>query len=157
MPRSHDETPILGIDFDGTVVVHEYPEIGDEVPEAVNTLRRLSNAGARLVLFTMRSGPTLAEAVRWFADRAIPLWGVNSNPDQHSWSQSPKAYCHAYIDDAAIGCPLIHPEGSRPVVDWAAVAVLVARKFFDPADNCPTHFVVGDPLCPACLSKQRFH
>lgn len=112
------------IDFDGTVVTHEFPEIGDEIG-AVPVLKRLVERGHNLILFTMRSngqshGDVLDEAVQWFKTRGIPLHGVQSNPNQ-DWSDSPKAYGSLYIDDSALGCPLVEPEGGRPYVDWKEV------------------------------------
>ena len=114
---------IIGIDFDGTLADHQYPEIGVPVPGAVETCLALVAAGHRLILWTMRSGETLLEAIDWCGARGIALYGANSNPDQN-WSSSPKAYCHLYIDDAALGCPLVwrgHSDGARDWVDWVAV------------------------------------
>jgi len=118
---------IVCIDFDGTIVDHRYPEIGEEAPQAIYWLKRLQDQGARLILFTMRSdttagGPVLSEAVDFLQSNGINLYGVNRNPDQHVWTESPKAYGDIYVDDAAFGCPLIHPAGfSRPCVDWSKV------------------------------------
>jgi hypothetical protein len=76
----------------------------------------------------MRSGSTLTEAVAWFADRGLPLYGVNCNPEQYKWTTSPKAYAQLYIDDAALGVPLAATDlNTRPYVDWVVVeAMLVA-------------------------------
>jgi hypothetical protein len=116
------KTGIFGIDFDGTLAEHQYPAIGPEIPGAIETLKALQARGHKLILWTMRSGQTLDEAVAWCAERGITFYGVNKNPDQH-WSDSPKAYCHSYIDDAALGCPLCfrHDEEVRPYVDWPVV------------------------------------
>lgn len=113
---------IIAVDFDGTCVDHQYPDIGADVPGAVDWLRRLEDAGARLILWTMRSGETLTAALRWFQDRGIGLWGVNRNPEQ-DWSTSPKCYAHRYVDDAAAGVPLrsLARVGARPAVDWEAI------------------------------------
>jgi hypothetical protein len=114
---------IIAIDFDGTVVDHRYPDIGPEAPGAISTLKQLSEAGHKLILFTMRSGYPLGEAISWFIAFDIPLWGIQYNPEQAAWSQSNKCYAQLYIDDAAFGCPLIHPEGfKRPCVDWSIVS-----------------------------------
>lgn len=122
---------IIGVDFDGTCVDHMFPLVGDDAPGAVEWLGKLAAAGNRLVLWTMRSDGTprdpgstpLADAVAWFAARDIPLWGINANPEQHTWTSSPKAYCQVYVDDAAFGCPLLeNPNpGGRPYVDWSIV------------------------------------
>lgn len=110
---------IIAVDFDGTCVEHVYPLIGDDVPGCVEVLKELLEKGHELFLWTMRDKRPLEEAVRWFKDRDIHLIGVNKNP---RWGTgSPKEYAHVYIDDAALGCPLVVlPEG-RPYVDWSRV------------------------------------
>lgn len=115
----------IAVDFDGTCVTHEYPDVGREIG-AAPVLRLLASRGVRLVLWTMRSGKPLQDAVDWFKDHDIPLFGVNENPEQKSWTASPKAYAQLYIDDAALGCPLKPGiEGGRPYVDWVAVRNLL--------------------------------
>ena len=117
------ESRIIAIDFDGTCVEHEYPNIGLDVDGAVETLRRLNNEGHRLILNTMRSGEKLEAAVRWFKERKIKLWSVNCNPEQSEWTSSPKVYADIYIDDAALGCPVRFIDGVRHhVVDWSKVS-----------------------------------
>jgi len=98
----------IAIDFDGTCVTHEYPNIGRDIG-AVPVLKRLVEAGHKLILNTMRSGPQLEAAVNWFKDHDIPLYGVNEDPGQKEWTQSPKVFANMYIDDAALGCPLLYP------------------------------------------------
>ncbi|MDR1090477.1 MAG: hypothetical protein LBL79_05310 [Prevotella sp.] len=131
------------IDFDGTCVTHDYPEIGKDIG-AVPVLKELVEKGHRLILFTMRSDRkkkkkvdgqavmveenVLTEAVQWFEDNGIPLYGVQKNPTQRFWTSSPKAYGHLYIDDAALGCPLIldDPASDRPYVDWVRIREMLA-------------------------------
>lgn len=117
---------IIGIDFDGTCVTHDYPRIGKDIG-AVNVLKRLVNSGHKLILNTMRSGVELQEAVNWFKENGIELYGANENPTQKSWTNSPKVYAHLYIDDAALGCPLKMDLNlsNRPFVDWEVVAYLL--------------------------------
>lgn len=127
---------VICVDFDGTCVTHEFPGIGKDIG-AVLVLNKLVDHGHKIILFTMRSdndsgaskefpgvhgGSYLTDAVRWFHDNRIPLYGINMNPDQ-TWSNSPKVYAELYIDDAALGCPLkMNCEISeRPFVDWDAV------------------------------------
>ena len=111
---------IIAVDFDGTCVTHEYPNVGRDIG-AQEVLRELAGAGDLLILWTMRSGQSLADAVKWFSANHIPLHGINENPQQREWTNSPKAYAHIYIDDAALGAPLLKPAGERPFVNWAAV------------------------------------
>jgi ABC-type sugar transport system substrate-binding protein len=113
---------IIAVDFDGTVVDHRFPEVGPDAPGAVATLRDLAKAGHQLILWTMRSGPYLEAAIEWYRERGIPLYGVQRNPDQDSWTSSPKAYAQLYIDDAAFGAPLIQLAAhQRPLISWEAV------------------------------------
>ncbi len=119
--------PIIAVDFDGTCVTHEYPHIGMDIG-AAPVLRELTNQGCRLILFTMRSGKLLKEAKEWFAERKIPLYAANENPEQRSWTNSPKVHADFYIDDAAIGCPLVFSdELRRPYVDWQKMRELLIR------------------------------
>lgn len=112
----------IAIDFDGTCVTHEYPRVGKDIG-AVPVLKMFVESGHKLILNTMRSGDELADAVQWFIDNDIPLYGVNENPSQKSWTLSPKVYANLYIDDAALGCLLkMDPAVSdRPFVNWDAV------------------------------------
>jgi hypothetical protein len=125
----------IGVDFDGTVVDHKYPDTGEDVPGAVHWMRKFAEAGASIILWTMRSGVELHEACEWFAQRGIPLYGVNENPTQKGWTSSPKAYCQVFIDDAAACCPLKeNPRmGGRPYVDWDIVGPWVMKQLSERA------------------------
>lgn len=104
---------IIAVDFDGTCVEHMFPEMGPDVPGAVNVLKELTEQDHLLILWTMRDKDYLGEALRWFREREITLLGSNKNP---------KAYAHLYIGDAAIGCPLIPSTLSkRMMVDWIRI------------------------------------
>lgn len=135
---------IIAIDFDGTCVTHSFPDLGTDIG-AQDVLKQLVNNGHQLILWTMRCDEKdivgdniisyphkqyLRAAVNWFEDNDIPLWGIQRNPEQDSWTSSPKAYAQLYIDDAALGCPLkFVPEVSpRPFVDWAEVEKLLIQQ-----------------------------
>ena len=112
---------VIAVDFDGTCVTHAYPDLGEEIG-APPVLRKIVAAGFSLILYTMRAGEELKAAQDWFARNEIPLWASNENPEQASWTKSPKVYAQLYIDDAALGAPLIYPPlSSRPYIDWPAV------------------------------------
>jgi len=130
MPQ-HDRV-IIAIDFDGTLVDNRYPEIGDPVPGAVETIRMLQRADCYWILLTMRSGSFLSDAYAWCVARGLYPWALNRNPEQHKWTSSPKVYAHWYIDDSAIGCPLlINPRpGGRPMVHWGGVRDLLPASCF---------------------------
>lgn len=141
------------IDFDGTVVTHDFPRIGKDIG-AVPVLRELISNGHRLILFTMRSdieapassdpeihcqgGRYLTDAINWFEKHEIPLYGIQVNPDQKTWTTSPKAYGKVIIDDAALGCPLQFNRklSSRPFVDWKKVRrQLVSLRMLEEQDS----------------------
>jgi hypothetical protein len=113
---------IICVDFDGTCVTHDYPKVGKDIG-AIPILKKLVENGHQLILFTMRSGKELNDAQKWFQENEIELYGVNVNPTQKSWTASPKAYGQLYIDDAALGIPLVagEREYDRPYVDWVKV------------------------------------
>jgi hypothetical protein len=121
------------LDFDGTCVAHAFPELGQDIG-AVPVLKELIANKNRLILFTMRSdghpgnakaknSEYLSQAVKWFSDNGIPLYGIQSNPTQARWTSSPKAYGQLIIDDAALGAPLKLDLtiSDRPFIDWVAV------------------------------------
>ena len=119
--------PIIAIDFDGTCVTHEYPHVGMDIG-AAPVLRELTDQGCKLILYTMRSGKLLKDAKAWFAENNIPLYAANENPEQKSWTSSPKVHADFYIDDAAVGCPLTFREDMRrPYVNWEKVRELLIR------------------------------
>ena len=66
-------------------------------------------------------GNFLDDAVEWFAENDVPLYGIQTNPTQYKWTKSPKAYGQLHIDDAALGCPLVFPDKGIPYVDWVEV------------------------------------
>jgi len=113
----------IAVDFDGTCVDRRFPDVGPDVPGAVETMRRINEFDNYvLILYTMRDSHYIKDAIAWFAERGIQLYGVQNDPDQISWTNSPKCYAHMVIDDTAFGCPLIHPLGfQNPCVDWTDV------------------------------------
>lgn len=121
---------IIGLDFDGTLVTHEYPDIGDDLG-AGPWLHQLASMGCRFVLHTMRDGAELVAAGAYCRDRlGIALLGVNTNPGQHAWTMSPKAYCHLYVDDAGLGAPT-KLAGPKPAVDWERAGPMAIRAAED--------------------------
>lgn len=138
------KTLTIAVDFDGTCVTHEYPKVGREIG-AAPVLLDLVKAGHRLILYTMRSDGRddglnpLSDAVKWFREHGIPLFGVNENPEQKSWTSSPKVYANLYIDDAALGTPMKPglPD-ERPFVDWRAVRAMLLPEPEEISENDPS-------------------
>lgn len=128
---------LIAIDFDDTICTNTaFPEVGDPIPMAVEYLLQFEEAGARLILWTMRSNEALDAAVNYLRQVQVPFWGYNDNPEQYSWTDSPKVYAHLYIDDAGFGMPLTTFNGLE-VVDWSKVGPAVLSKIhtYDPTGN----------------------
>ena len=96
---------IIAVDFDGTIVEHKYPKIGKPLPFAFETLKMLIDAGHRLILWTVREGKELEEAVEFCRKNGVEFYAVNSNyPDKEvSGSQPRKIVADIYIDDRNFG------------------------------------------------------
>jgi len=141
MENKYIEPKIFLIDFDGTCTANNFPHIGKEIG-AVPVLKRLIDSGHKLILFTMRSdnknktnstdplipamnGQFLTEAVNWFKKNDIPLYGIQTDPNQKTWTDSPKAFGDYIIDDTCLFAPLIYDEtmSSKPFIDWVKVEV----------------------------------
>lgn len=112
----------ISIDFDGTLVTHEYPYIGKDIG-AFNVLKKMQDKGIKIILLTMRDNKELDDAVQYIKDKGINLYGINDNPSQHNWTSSNKIYADLYIDDQFLGIPLKYDKDlcSRPFVDWGKV------------------------------------
>lgn len=126
------------LDFDGTCVTHSFPNVGEDIG-AIPVLKEIVNKGHNLILFTMRpSGQksyhrygvdTLQDAVDWFKDNNIKLYGTQTNPSQSNWTNSPKAHGQLIIDDTSLNIPLIYDLkiSNRPFVDWVEIEKLLIK------------------------------
>ena len=98
---------IIAVDFDGTIVEHEYPKIGKEKIFATETLRQLINDGHRLILWTVREGKLLDEAVEWCRQRGVEFYAVNKDFPEENISKneqfSRKIKADVWIDDLNVG------------------------------------------------------
>lgn len=104
---------VIAFDFDGTVVEFAFPEIGEELQGAVQTLKDLADAGWLLTLNTVREDYShphcrayLTEAVQWLQARGVPLASVNTTPTE--WEPrilygGRKVLATHYIDDRNLG------------------------------------------------------
>lgn len=97
----------IAVDFDGTIVEHRYPKIGRELLFATQTLRQLIKDHHQLILWTVREGQLLDEAIEWCRERGVEFWAVNKDfPEEdvtknHNFSRKIKA--DVFIDDSMVG------------------------------------------------------
>lgn len=96
----------IAVDFDGTIVEHRYPDIGREIPFAVETLKALTQDGHRLILWSVREGRLLDEAVEWCRQRGLEFYAVNKDfPEENREDRkySRKLKVELFIDDRNVG------------------------------------------------------
>lgn len=113
----------IAIDFDGTCVKHRFPKVGESIG-AEPVLRELVKRGHKLILWTVRDGKELQDAVIWFGMNGILLYGINDDPFPSFVSGSKKVCADMFIDDLALGVPLVCDGGDR-YVDWLKVRELL--------------------------------
>lgn len=95
----------IAVDFDGTIVDHEYPKIGKPKLFAFKTLKALQDRGDQLILWTYRAGKELEEAVEFCRKNGIEFYAVNKNYPEEVYDEtiSRKIIADIYIDDRNVG------------------------------------------------------
>ena len=112
---------IIAVDFDGTIVEHKYPSIGEELPFATSTLRMLASQQHRLILWTVRQGELLEEAVEWCKKRGVEFYAVNKNfPEEMPKGDGcfGKINADLFIDDRNLG----------GLPDWGVIYKMINEK-----------------------------
>ncbi len=111
----------IAVDFDGTIVEHRYPEIGREIPFATDTLKMLIKEGHRLILWSVREGKLLDEAVEWCRERGVEFYAVNKDyPEEgrEDRNYSRKLKVEMFIDDRNVG----------GLPDWGVIYKMITQK-----------------------------
>lgn len=97
----------IAVDFDGTIVTHEYPKIGKPIPFAIQSLIQLQKEGHLIILWSVREGQLLQDAVDYCHERGLDFYSVNSNfPEENSLQDNMTAHkltADIFIDDRNIG------------------------------------------------------
>lgn len=115
---------IIAVDFDGTIVEHKYPMIGKEIPFATATLRQLMKDGHKLILWSVREGDLLQEAVDWCEERGVRFYAVNADLDEDGADKassehfSRKVKAHMFIDDRNLG----------GLPDWGTIYKMISKR-----------------------------
>ena len=98
---------VIAVDFDGTIVEHRYPEIGPEIPFAIDTLKMLIADRHKVILWTVREGELLDQAVEWCRKRGVEFYAVNKDyPEEkkeYNNHFSRKIKAEVWIDDRNVG------------------------------------------------------
>ena len=95
----------IAVDFDGTIVEHEYPNIGAEKLFAIETLKQIQKQGHQLILWTYRTGPELEVAIDFCRNNGLEFYAVNKNYPEEIYDESVprKLNVDMYIDDRNFG------------------------------------------------------
>lgn len=97
----------IAVDFDGTIVTHRYPEIGEEIPFAIDTLKMLIQDHHKLILWSVREGELLEEAVQYCRERGVEFYAVNRDYPEETMDNnehfSRKLKVDMFIDDRNVG------------------------------------------------------
>ena len=112
---------IIAVDFDGTIVEHRYQRFGDEIPFAIDTLKLLQQEKHRLILWSVREGTLLEEAVEWCKARGLEFYAVNKDyPEEQKSHQgfSRKLKADLFIDDRNLG----------GLPDWGHIYEMIKKK-----------------------------
>ncbi|WP_287656331.1 BT0820 family HAD-type phosphatase [Bacteroides sp.] len=114
----------IAIDFDGTIVEHRYPRIGKEIPFAIATLKQLQTERHLLVLWTVREGKLLDEALDFCRKRGLEFYAVNANHPEEEvrndmTSPCRKVVADLYIDDLNVG----------KLPDWGAIYEMIHNRW----------------------------
>ena len=97
----------IAVDFDGTIVEHEYPNIGREIPFATDTLKMLIKDQHKLILWSCREAQLLQDAIDWCRERGVEFYAVNKDyPEERKECNnhfSRKIKAEIWIDDRNVG------------------------------------------------------
>lgn len=112
---------LIAVDFDGTIVKHRYPAIGEEIPFAIETLKKLASDRHRLILWTVREGKLLDEAVEFCRARGLEFYAVNRDYPEEEQDKnshfSRKLKVDLFIDDRNLG----------GLPDWGTIYEMVTQ------------------------------
>ena len=127
----------IAVDFDGTIVEHRYPKIGEESPFATETLKILAQERHKLILWTVREGELLEEAIEWCRQRGVFFYSVNKDYPEEEKSHngfSRKLKADLFIDDRNLG----------GLPDWGTIYQMIhEQKPYEPV-LCDRQKPTGD-------------
>ena len=136
---------IIAVDFDGTIVEHRYPDIGREKPFAIETLKKLTEEQHRLILWTVRKGKLLQEAVEFCRTRGLDFYAVNRNFPEENEPEERKLRADLWIDDRNLG----------GLPDWGSIYRMIKNNWT--FDELKRHDEFEHPaVSPACFFRRFF-
>ena len=102
---------IIAVDFDGTLVTDEYPNIGKPIWKVINWCKEQQLLGNTLILWTCRSGRELDAAIALCNEVDLHFDYVNCNTIENLMKygkrDTRKVYADIYLDDKSININVI--------------------------------------------------
>ena len=98
----NENCKIIAVDFDGTLCENAWPGIGDPNIPLLDFLKAEQAQGSVIILWTMREGALLDEALRWLRNMDLVPDVVNDNAPvmKGVYGNNPrKVFANVYIDD----------------------------------------------------------
>ena len=112
----------IAVDFDGTIVEHKYPAIGEERPFAIDTLKLLQKEQHKIILWSVREGKLLEEAVDWCRVHGLEFYAVNRDYPEETTDNNPhfsrKVKADIFIDDRNLG----------GLPDWGTIYQMITHR-----------------------------
>jgi hydroxymethylpyrimidine pyrophosphatase-like HAD family hydrolase len=94
---------IIAIDFDGTIVEHKYPLIGEIREDAVEVINRLAKKH-EIIIWTCRGSiEDISATIDFLKDNKVKFHGFNQPSKSTNFETSRKIFADIYIDDRQIG------------------------------------------------------
>jgi hypothetical protein len=130
----------IAVDFDGTIVENKFPSIGKPMLFAFETMKAMQDRGMLLLLWTVRKGKELDEAVEFCRKNGIEFYAVNANYPEEKYEAdvSRKIEADIFIDDRNIGgfvgwsnvFQMLFPEEKNIQMEKMALAKLKRKPFW---------------------------
>ena len=135
----------IALDFDGTIAENKYPKIRKEIPFAIDTLKMLIKEQHLLILWSVREGKLLQDAVNWCKERGVEFYAVNKDYPEENASQSSKHYSRKlkadmFIDDRMVG----------GMLDWGQIYHIIH-------DHKTIHDIIREAIQQQTLSQNAPH
>jgi hypothetical protein len=136
----------IAVDFDGTIVEHRYPQIGEEKLFAFETLKQLQKLGHQLILWTFRHGKELDEAVEYCRKKGIEFYSINKSYPEEEYTTdtcSRKIDADLFIDDRNVG----------GFPGWSEIWQMLNPDYTDSEYNQLASLAKGNPKVVSRLKK----
>jgi hypothetical protein len=115
----------IAVDFDGTIVEHKYPKIGKEIPFAIATLKKLQTDNHKIILWTVREGALLNEAINFCKEKGLEFYAINNDQPEEYLADEPESFktrklkVDLFIDDRNVG----------GLLDWGIIYEMITNKY----------------------------